>query len=123
EGGVRAEIGFVEGNLDIAVFRGEPPGDLSAAIGGGIVDDEDAQIADSLAQHAFDALAQKASLLKAGDGDIDARHAFLPCCVVAPALTKRSCRCPARPNRRRPPAPRGQETGCRTAPRPRLPRP
>ena len=47
---------------------------VGAAVRGGIVDDEDAEIVDPLLQHAFDRIGQKAAMIVARNDDVDGWH-------------------------------------------------
>jgi hypothetical protein len=70
---VRPEISLVCDKLDRRVLGRELLRYLDAVIGRGIVDYQNTQVCNRLPQNAFDAIAQKMSVLVAGDRDIDTR--------------------------------------------------
>src|SRR5690606_17767016 len=61
-------------DLDLRMPLRKPTGDLSAAIGRGVVDDEDAQLVDTLREYAFHGVREEMSVVVAGNGNIDAGH-------------------------------------------------
>lgn len=71
-----AGVGVVEQELDVwQVCVGLD--DLSAVVGGAVVEDEDVEVAVGLVEYAVDALAEVVSVVVVGDDDSDVGHGVL----------------------------------------------
>jgi hypothetical protein len=72
ERGVLAEVAPVRHHLHPPVLSGELLRHFHAVVGGGVVDDENTDAANALAQDARNAIAQETPILVAGDCDVEA---------------------------------------------------
>ena len=76
-GRVEAEIASAGDYRHPPVLRGKLLRHLDAVVGGGVVDNEDADVSDPLGQHARDAIAQESPILVTGNHDVDAGEGLL----------------------------------------------